>query len=370
MKNHFYRGILVSIAFILTGLLFLPAGLTAQAPKIRQPVDTVGFATTSRQMDSVMARIERLQGPLVSKAIADAGISFNEAWKTILSPHDDYSYVGYLYPALFQNLKAKTIILFGVAHKARQLNLEDKIVFDSYTAWKGPKGNIPVSDLREEIMGELSAGLFVVNDSMHTIEHSLEALVPFIQQYRPDAEIVPILVPFMNYDRTDDIAYALTEAIKSIAEKRNWKWGEDFALVISSDAVHYGDQDWGGSNYAFFGADTAGYQMAVNHEMHIIRTISRRYTTEHVREFSNLTVDPQDYKKYIWTWCGRYSIPVGLLTSYYLSGMLNMKSLLGAPVGYSTSMDHHPVPVDDIGMGVTAPANIRHWVGYPAIGYK
>lgn len=370
MKNHVIRGIMIILSIIFFMVILHPATSSAQEANVRQPVDTVGFATNDRQMDSVMARIERFQGPLVNKAITDAGITFNDTWKTILSPHDDYAYVGYLYPALFQNLKAKTIILLGVAHKARQLNLENRIIFGSYTAWKAPGGNVPVSPVREELMKELPSGVFMVNDSMHAIEHSLEALVPFIQQYRPDAEIVPILVPGMTYDRTDDIAFDLAEALKSIAEKRNWKWGEDFAIVISSDAVHYGDEGWGGSNYAFMGADTSGYQMAVSREKLIIHTISRKYTTEHVREFNSMVLDPQDHTKYTWTWCGRYSVPMGLLASYYLALLLKQVPLTGIPVGYSTSIDHKPIPVEDIGMGVTAAANIRHWVGYAAIGYR
>jgi AmmeMemoRadiSam system protein B len=321
-------------------------------------------------MDSIMNRISREQGKLVQKALSDADIADIDAWKTVISPHDDYTYVGYLYPAILNNLKAKTIILFGVAHKARQLNLENQIIFDSYSSWKEPKGNVPVSSIRQEIIGGLPVGIYQVNDSMQSIEHSIEALVPFIQYFRPDVEIVPILVPYMNYDRAKEIAHDLAEAIKKTVQNRNWVWGRDFAIAISSDAVHYGDQDWGGSNYAFFGADTAGYIAAVQHEWEIINSISGEYTPEHVRKFTSLTVDEKDYKKYIWTWCGRYSIPLGLLTSYYLADMLKQGGLTGIPIGYATSIDHRHLKADDLLMGVTAPATIHHWVGYVAIGYK
>jgi hypothetical protein len=83
-----------------------------------------------------------------------------------------------------------------------------------------------------------------------------------------------------------------------------------------------------------------------------------------------MTLDDLDFRKYKWTWCGRYSIPLGLLTSFYLTELQHRKPLSGIPVGYSTSIEREPIPVKDIGMGVTAPANIHHWVGYPAIGYK
>jgi hypothetical protein len=46
------------------------------------------------------------------------------------------------------------------------------------------------------------------------------------------------------------------------------------------------------------------------------------------------------------------------------------KPLSGTPVGYSTSIAVEHVPVSDIGMGITAPAKLTHWVGYAAVGYK
>lgn len=40
------------------------------------------------------------------------------------------------------------------------------------------------------------------------------------------------------------------------------EWGRDFCIVISTDAVHYGDKEWGGKNYAPYGTDSAGYAKA------------------------------------------------------------------------------------------------------------
>ncbi|HOW89458.1 MAG TPA: AmmeMemoRadiSam system protein B, partial [Elusimicrobiales bacterium] len=96
-------------------------------------------------MDSITARIGREQGERIHNALKAAGIDRDVSWKTIISPHDDYAYTGYLYPAILKNLKAKTIILLGVAHKARQLGLEDQLIFDSFSFWKAPCGDVPVS---------------------------------------------------------------------------------------------------------------------------------------------------------------------------------------------------------------------------------
>jgi MEMO1 family protein len=369
MKRVTFLLFTILILFIISHL-FCSCMQDDRDKKIRLPVDKVGFATTSSQMDTIVARIEREQGLRIREALANAGVTEDDQWKTVICPHDDYTYVGYLYPAVLQNLKAKTIILFGVAHKARQLNLENQVIFDSYRYWKAPKGNVPVSSFREEIIRKLPNGMYQVNDSMQSIEHSLEALVPFMQAFRPDLEIVPVLVPYMNFEREDEIACEIARAIFKAAQERNWKWGEDFAIAISSDAVHYGDEDWGGSNYAFFGTDTVGYWKATGHEWELIRTLCGKFTPDSVKKFTSLTVDSTDYKKYKWTWCGRYSIPVGLLTSNYLADLCKINDLAGIPVGHSSSIDHTQIRVDDIGMGVTAPANMHHWVGYAGIGYK
>jgi len=148
------------------------------------------------------------------------------------------------------------------------------------------------------------------------------------------------------------------------------KWGEDFAIIISTDAVHYGDQDWGGTNLAPYGADSAGYKKAVAHEYEIINnTLTGEITPEKIKQFTHYTVQDTNYKEYKWTWCGRYSVPMGLLTAYYLEKDLN-QNLKGTLVGYATSIDHPKLKVEDLGMGITAPANIHHWVGYAALGYK
>jgi hypothetical protein len=92
-------------------------------------------------------------------------------------------------------------------------------------------------------------------------------------------------------------------------------------------------------------------------------------TPEKIRAFSSCTVSENDYREYKWSWCGRYAVPLGLLTAYDISVKAEAP-LKGLAVGYSTSIANQPVPVADIGMGVTAPAKLTHWVGYAAVGYE
>jgi AmmeMemoRadiSam system protein B len=322
--------------------------------------DTIGFASKSSQMDEFMKRIPGINAELIK----------SENWKVCISPHDDYTYVGGLYPALLSGIKSNTIIIFGVTHKARLFNLENKIIFDSFNEWEMPYGNVKISNLREEIISKLPKELFVIHDSIQSLEHSVEAIVPFLQYYNRDVEIISILIPYVTFDKINEISEVLAGVVFTTANKNGLQWGNDFTIIISSDAVHYGDEDWGGNNYAPYGADSTGYRKAVVYEYEIINNcLTGNITQEKIKMFINYTVDENDFKKYKWTWCGRYSIPFGLMTSYYLQNLYDIK-LKGSLVGYATSIDRPHIPVNDLGMGITAPANIRHWVGYTAVGYK
>jgi AmmeMemoRadiSam system protein B len=356
------------IIFSLSIIFFACQSKKEISDNIRPLADTIGFAQYGWQMDSVMARIERDQGKILNDKLSYSNTS-DSGWK-VVSPHDDYAYVGYLYPAVLKNIKAKTIILFGVAHKAKKLNLEDQIIFDNYDYWKGPYGKVKVSDIRNELMKQLPKEIFQVNDSMQKIEHSVEAIVPFLQYYNRDIEIVSILVPYMSYKTMNTIAKPLAEAINEVVKKKNLQWGKDFAIVISSDAVHYGDEDWGEKNFAFFGTGCKANEKAKLHEYDIMKTISGPLNPKEIKEFTEFTVDKNDFRKYKWTWCGRYSVPLGLLTAYHLNKQKSKEPLFGTAIGYANSIDHPQIEVQDIGMGTTAPAHDHHWVGYAAIGYK
>lgn len=365
------RKILFYLTIFFFLLQFYPIGANTKKPGsediVREMKDKIGFAQFDWQIIKIMERI----GPDQKKEPKKGnGNKIKNGWKTVISPHDDYSYVGYLYPALLKNLKAKTIIMFGVAHNAKSLGLKDKMVFGSYKKWHGPFGPIPVSPVREEIIKNLPENSYTINNKMQTMEHSLEALLPFIQYFNRDITIVPILIPYISGKRIEEISLPLAKVIADIAKKRGWQWGKDFAIAISSDSVHYGDQNWGGKNFAKYGADKSGYELAVKHEHEIINNcLTGPITKDKIKKFIKYTVRSDDYREYKWTWCGRYSIPFGLMTSYYLEKLLNNK-LSGTFVGYATSIDHPHIKVDDIKMGITAPANIHHWVGYTAIGYR
>jgi MEMO1 family protein len=175
----------------------------------------------------------------------------------------------------------------------------------------------------------------------------------------------------MSFDRADELASSLSQALVNVMQEMNLDWGHDFAIVISNDAVHYGDEDWGGRNYAPYGCDSAGYRQALAPEREIIgNCLTGAIDKNKLKRFSEYTVQDTNFRSYKWTWCGRYSVPFGLLTGCHLAQSLRSGPLRGTLVGYGNSVMQPPVPVEDLKMGKTAGASLRHWVGYAAIGYK
>jgi AmmeMemoRadiSam system protein B len=356
-SNYLFFTLSVALLISISGCKHKEIDRSGQE-KVRPLKDTVGFAQYSWQMDSLMARMNR-SGWKRSDGLP---------WKVAICPHDDYTYVGTLYPEILQNIKAPNLILIGVAHKAAQMGIEDSLVFDTFTYWKGPWKNIPISPVREELFNILKKDYAVINDSLQKVEHSVEAMIPFLQYFNKNISIIPILVPTMNPNRMQECGSGLAEAIRSVADKHGWVWGRDYAIVVTTDAVHYGNEDWGGVDRAYFGCDEKGNTLARALEAEIIRKcFEGEVAPENLRLFSSYTLNSDNYKEYKWTWCGRYCVPVALYTAFYLNGS---KPVNGVFAGYSTSITAAHIPVDDIRMGRTAIATPCHWVGYAAIGFR
>lgn len=327
---------------------------------VRPPVDTIGFAQYSWQMDSILARIAPDDRPEI-----------NEEYKAVICPHDDYAYAAGLYSRTLAGIKAPLVIMVGVAHKAKHFNLENQLIFGSFDAWKAPGGQVRVSPLRDSLLSMLSRGTYVVHDSMMIVEHSLEAIVPFLQQENRKVEIVPLLVPYMRFERMNGYAAETAACIYSYMQRHKLVLGRDVAIVISNDALHYGDEDWGGADLAPFGCDSAGNARANQKDLELIATtLEGELSIDRVRDFFNTTVKEDDYRAYNWTWCGRYSVPFGLLLASHLNRLENNPPLTGTVTGYRSSILNPHIRVDDLGMGTTAPANMHHWVSYVGVVYR
>lgn len=326
--------------------------------KIRYVHDTIGFTKYNWQLDSIYNRL----------GIQDSKNKLH--WKAAISPHDDYKYAGRLYYESLKGINANTIILIGVAHRARNFDLQDKIIFGDFTHWESPYGDLKVSDLNTEMIERLPKSSYLVHNDMQELEHSLEAIVPFLHRKNKELEIIPILVPYMNYKSIDDVSHDLSFVVSKMLKEKNLTYGKDVAVVISNDAVHYGNEEWS-RDLAPFGVDDEGTEKARALDIEIIeKCLVNEINSEKVKSFTEYTVQPNDYKEYKWVWCGRYSVPFGVSFANKLNQALVDEPLTGTFLDYETSIDHELIEVEDLGMGTTAIATQKHWVAYASIKYE
>jgi AmmeMemoRadiSam system protein B len=331
------------------------------AGDVRGQQDTIGFASTPEQMartwelSATPPEPERL-GPAPPGLVVGA-----------LCPHDDYLYAGRAYRQVLPLVKARTVVLVGVFHTYRAFGAHDLVVFDGYRAWRTPDGEVPVSSLREEILSRMPRGDFARDDAAHDREHSLEPLVYFLRHARADLEIVPIIVPASPIARLEELALHAGQALATAMRERGLRLGEDVAVVISSDAVHYG-ADFRYTPYGEGGVEAYVKACARDREL-LTGPLAGPLSTAKAREFSAACVAPDDPNLYRLTWCGRFSIPFGILLLARTAGALDQPAPVGYPISYSTSVGQPELALRDVGLGETAPANLYHFVGYPAAAF-
>jgi AmmeMemoRadiSam system protein B len=353
----------------ILGIIFsilLMASVIMASEDQRDFVDPVGFSTTKEQTEKVVEYSRQS-----AEAIVIEKNFPRSAMLSAICPHDDHIYAGPLYLPIMERISAKHLILIGVFHKARKFQVENLLVFDHFESWKGPYGTLAVDRaFRAAVLEKLPKKDFVVSNEYHTVEHSLEAFAAFIQHFNPEASILPILVPNMDWERMDQVAKELSKAVSAFMKKNNWKWGEDVQVLISNDSVHYGDQGWGGKNYAPFGTGIPGLMRAKERDLKLIeQNLMKEIHPDKLKRLLYSLVDNKDVHQYKITWCGRFSVPFGVDFTYHLSRDLNQSVPRGWFIGYGTSVEMGELPVRDLGLGVTAPANLHHWVAYTSIGY-
>ena len=328
---------------------------------VRGQQDSLGYASTAEQMARVWELSATPPAPERLGEAPDPGVA------GVICPHDDYLFAGRVYRKTLPLVTAKTVVMIGVFHKYRRFGAHDVLVFDSYRSWRTPDGEARVSSLREELLGRLAGGDAVRDDTAHDSEHSLEALLFWLKHARADVEFVPVIVPAMSFDRMQALAGRLAAALAESIRRRGWQLGRDVAVVISSDAVHYGDD----FKYAPFGAGGVDAYVKAGEQDRRLLTgpLAGPVTTAKTEQFFTTCVDPQQPSEYRLTWCGRFSVPFGLLVLQRTTAALGLPTPVGHPLTYGTSIGAPELPVKEIGMGATAPANLYHFVGYPAVAY-
>ena len=320
--------------------------------EVRPIRDDVGYCWTNKQMDKFVNYLEQNEKEKYQLRTFVAGIS----------PHDDYLYAGRVYYPLYKNLKVKEVVIFGVTHGTVRKEIGDPknvLILDNYNEWRGLDKNIGISPLREFIKNNLDSNYFIVSNKAHELEHSIEAQIPCLQYYNPKIKITPIMVTAMPFERMDSLSEKLSQTISAYIQKNKLAVGKDIVFIMSSDANHYG-KDF---NNIPYGEDAAAHEKGIKRDLEVAKScLEEQISVEKIKKFT------EEMSSLVW--CGKYSIPLGLLTVQKTIKNLSGDSINGRILRYSDSYSEGVIPVHEISLGTTAPFSLKHWVGFLSAVYS
>ena len=347
------------IIFILFMSVMLNRKVNAQS--VRPIRDNVGFCWSASEMDNVISFLDKNDN--AEKSFPSRNLV------AAISPHDDYLYAGRIYYPLFKLIHAKEIVIFGVTHGTVRKAMDDPkniLIFDKFDKWKGPYGNVEISPLREILKNNLPKSEFIISNKAQKIEHSIEAMIPFLQHYNRNIKITPVMVTEMPYSRMDSVSSNFAEIVEKYISKNNLKLGKDIFFLISSDANHYGE-DFSNSPY---GLDKKAHKSATDRDKQIAGNhFNCEITTADIKDLSRQIWDSNNKKKIIPLWCGRYPIIFGLSTVDKIVHKLNGEKLEGKLFKYSDTKTEGVLPIKGTHLGTTAPVSYKHWVGFLSAGF-
>jgi MEMO1 family protein len=340
-------------------------------PTLRGLVDVVGFPQTAEAMTFIGGLCEKLEHEAIADNTRKMGLADGEGLVAGWCPHDDYTLAARVYAHVVRAMRAKIVILVGNAHWSEAFGVRSKLIFDDFTQWRGPYSPVRVSAMRQEILRQLAPGSFVVNRQIVETEHSLEAIVPFLQYYNRDVEIVPILVPFMPWQDVERLGGQLADAVAGVVRAHGWKLGRDVAVLCSGDGQHYGDYGWSYYDYHPFGCDADGYKKAMALDEQLIgNSLAGELQTARLETLFGELVDQGDIGKYRITWCGRFAVPFGLNFGSLLARRTEGRTLNGYVLRTASSLSMPWLDLERFKLGLTGDANLHHFVTYAAVGYK
>jgi AmmeMemoRadiSam system protein B/AmmeMemoRadiSam system protein A len=148
----------------------------------------------------------------------------------LLAPHAGYIYSGTVAGAVISTIKiSDTVIIIGPNHTGQG---KPYSIMTS-GSWKTPLGEVQIdSEMAKKI---LSLSKYLEEDTLaHKDEHSIEVQVPFLQYFKPDVKIVPIMLSFGSADVYKSIGIEIVKAFRELKREA--------VILASSDMSHYEPQ--------------------------------------------------------------------------------------------------------------------------------
>jgi AmmeMemoRadiSam system protein B len=340
---------MIKIFPVILTALFTVSYLAAQ--EIRPVRDSIGYCWNTTQMEHLVRYLSANANNSKSTAMPVAGIS----------PHDDFLYAGPVYLPLFRLIKPKEVVIFGVTHSTVRKEIGDPhgiLILDEHKRWQGCGREVAISPLNEVIKNNLDTQYYRINNKAQNLEHSIEAMIPWLQYFNPDVKITPIMVTIMPYERMEEVSEKLSEIFSEYIQKNRLIPGSDIFFLCSSDANHYG-RDF---NNIPFGEDDAAHTKGIEQDLKIAEDyLSGTVESKKIEKFTGVMKNL--------VWCGKFSVPFGLLTTQKTMHRAFGKNIAGTILRYSDSYSDGVLPLKQTGMGTTAPFSLKHWVGYLSMGF-
>ena len=149
----------------------------------------------------------------------------------LVSPHAGFIYSGPVAGAVISRIKFRdTFVIMGPNHTGggKPLSIMTEGV------WKTPLGEVEIdSALGKQILATSS---YLQEDHVaHQFEHSIEVQLPFLQYFKPDIKIVPIVLAYASGSIYKEIGKEIAKAINEL--------GKEVVIMASSDMTHYEPQE-------------------------------------------------------------------------------------------------------------------------------
>ncbi|MFC2032339.1 AmmeMemoRadiSam system protein B [Chloroflexota bacterium] len=170
------------------------------------------------------------ESPSQLKAMIEAMVNEKAKKKEVIgliSPHAGYIYSGPVAGAVISSIKLKdTFIILGPNHTGRGKPFS--IMTEG--TWKTPLGEVEIdSTLGKQILDNSSH--LAEDNAAHQHEHSIEVQLPFLQYFKSDIKIVPIVLAYATGATYKEIGQEIAQAIKSL--------NKDAVIMASTDMTHH-----------------------------------------------------------------------------------------------------------------------------------
>jgi AmmeMemoRadiSam system protein B len=151
----------------------------------------------------------------------------------LICPHAGYMFSGpvaaHAYYALAVDGKPDIAVILGPNHSG----MGSGLAVMNEGAWRTPLGDVEV-DGETANMVVRESRIVDVDDSAHSLEHSIEVQIPFLQYlYGSEFKIVPICFLMQDITSAREVGQALGKVLA----------GKNAVIIASSDMTHYEPQE-------------------------------------------------------------------------------------------------------------------------------